>query len=179
MNTGDPAQSKIPSTYWLSTKEPKHWWLLCDTCNDSYICTTWHAILLTHLWCFWCLGITSNGLSALIKCYVMSRTTHPAPRSSNRIDHNHDSSFGFRSCWKHVIHHTISVTDFHTSMGIPLASWNRTLPSSHQSLPILSTSSGISSVCDWQHRTLHLPDSLSKYGSIVIRPMPQVLPIPF
>ena len=113
MNTGNPALSKVPCAYRLSTNEPKHWQSLCDTCDDSCVCTTQHAILPTCLQCFQCLE-----LSVLIEHYVTSRTTHHAPWSSNHIDHDCDSLFGFRSCWKHAISNTISVEDFYTSMGV-------------------------------------------------------------
>ena len=161
LSTGDLAPKKVPCTYRLNANKPKHWWLLCDTCDNSCVYTTQHVVLLTHLQCFWCIGL-AMGLKSPTKRYMTSRTTHQTQRSSNRIDCNCNSLFGFRSCQKHVTSHTISTKDFYTSMGVSLASWNRHLLSSHQTPPILSFSSGIVSICDRWRRTLHLPDSLSQ-----------------
>ena len=142
LSTGNLAPNKVPCTDRQNTSEPKHWQLLCDTCNDSCVYTTWHAILLTHLRCFWHVRL-AMGLKSPTKCYMVSRAVHWTQRSSQHIDRNCDSSFGLRSCRKHVMSHTISAKDFYTSTGIPLASWNKLPPSSHQIPPILSTSSGI------------------------------------
>ena len=145
LSTGDLAPNKVPCAYRQNTNEPKHWRSLCDTCDDSCVHMTWHVILLTHLWCFWHIGL-AMGLKSPTKCYMVSRAAHWTQQSSHCIDRNHDSLFGLRSCQKHVTSHTISAKDFYTSMGIPLASWNKQLLSSHQILPILSTSSGIMSM---------------------------------
>ena len=161
LSTGNLAPNKVPCTDRWNTSKPKHWQSLCDTCDDSCVYTTWQAILLTHLWCFWRIRL-AMGLKSPTKHYMVSRAAHWTQRSSHCIDRNHDSLFGLRSCQKHVTSHTISEKDLYTSMGIPLASWNKQPPSSHQIPPILSTSSGFMSVCDWQHRTLHLPGSLSQ-----------------
>ena len=109
----------------------------------------------------WHIGL-AMGLKSPTQHYMASRAVHWSQQSSNCIDRNHDSSFGLRSCRKYVTSHTISAKDFYTSTGIPLASWNKQLLSSHQIPPILSTSSGIMSVCDWWCRTLHWPGSLSQ-----------------
>ena len=161
LSTGNLAPNNVPCTYRWNTSEPKHWWLLCDTCNDSCVYMTQHAILPTHLRCFWHVRLTM-GLKSPTKCYMVSRAAHWTQQSSHCIDRNHDSLFGLRSCQKHVTSHTISAKDFYTSMDIPLASWNKQLLSSHQIPPILSTSSGIMSICDWWHRALHLPGLLSQ-----------------
>ena len=151
----------------LPTKSPAHtdWTLMSQNTGNLSVThcvyTTQHAVLPTHLQCFWCVGL-AMGLKSPTKHYMTSRTMHQTQWSSNCINRNHDSSFGFRSCQKHVISHTISAKDFYTSMGVPLASWNRHPLSNHQTSPILSFSSGIVSVCDQQQRTLHLPDSLSQ-----------------
>ena len=161
LSTGNLAPNKVPCAYRWNTNEPKHRWLLCDTCNDSCVYMTQHAILPTHLRCFWCVGL-AMGLKSPTKRYMASRAVHWTQRSSNGIDCNHNSLFGLRSCWKHETSHTISAKDFYTSTGVPLAFWNKRLPSSHQIPPILSTSSGIMPVCDRWRRTLHLPGSLSQ-----------------
>ena len=160
LSTGDLAPNNVPCAYRWNTSKPKHQWLLCNTCDDSCAYMTWHAILPTHLQCFWHVRL-AMGLKSPTKHYMVSRAAHRTQWSSHCIDHNRDSSFGLRSCRKHMASHTISARDFYTSMGIPLASWNKQLPSSHQIPPILSTSSGIMSICDQQRRTLHLPGSLS------------------
>ena len=93
---------------------------------------------------------------------MTSRTACCTPWSSNCIDQDCDSSFSFRSHWKHMTSNTFSLEDFYPSMGISLASWNSHPMSSHQIPPILSISSGFMPVCDRQHRTLQLLDSLSQ-----------------
>ena len=100
LSTGDLAPNNVPCAYRWNTSKPKHWQSLCDTCNDSCVYTTWHAILPTHLRCFWRVRL-AMGLKSPTKHYMVSRAVHRTQWSSHRIDCNRDSTFGLRSCWKH------------------------------------------------------------------------------
>ena len=156
MSTGNLVPSKAPCPCNLKTNKLKHWQSLCDACDISYTCTTQHATLQHAYDAFNGWNSLVKGLSTLIECYVISTTARRTPWSSNCIGCDCNSSFGLRSCWKHVTSHSsVQKTSIH--LGIFLASWNRQPLSSHQIPPILSTSSGIMSVCDQRCRTLHLP----------------------
>ena len=106
MSTGDLVPSKVPCPYKLKTNKPKHWQLLCDTCNISCACMTQHAILQHAYDAFNGWNSLVKGLSALIECYVTSTTAHCTPRSSNCIGHDCNPSFSLRSCRKHVTSHS-------------------------------------------------------------------------
>ena len=97
LSSGNLAPNKVPCAYRLNTNKPKYWQSLCDTCNNSCVYTTRHAVLLIHLQCFWHVGL-ATGLKSLTKHYMTSRTMHWTQWSSNHINRDHDSSFGFRSC---------------------------------------------------------------------------------
>ena len=161
MSTGNLVPSKAPCPCNLKTDKSKHWQSLCDTCDISYTCMTRHVTLQHAYSAFNGWNSLAKRLSALIECFVTSMTAHCTLRSSNRI------GMIATIVQPQILSETcdqpfISVAGFYTSTGIPLASWNRQPLSSHQIPPILSTSSGIMSICDWQCRTLHLPGSLSQ-----------------
>ena len=106
MSTGNLVPSKAPCPYNLKTNESKHWKSLCDTCDISYACMTRHAILWHAYNAFNGQNSLVKGLSALIEHYVTSTTAHHTPQSSNHIGCNCNSSFGLRSCQKHVTSHS-------------------------------------------------------------------------
>ena len=106
MSTGDLVPSKAPCPYNLRTNKSKHWQSLCDTCDISYTCMTRHAILQHAYNAFNGWNPLVKGLSALIKRYVTSTTAHHTPWSSNCIGRDCNSSFGLRSCWKHMTSHS-------------------------------------------------------------------------
>ena len=106
MSTGDLVPSKAPCPYNLKTNKSKHWQSLCNTCDISYACMTRHAILQHAYDAFNGRNSLVKGLSALIKRYVTSTTTHHTPQSSNHSGCNRNSSFGLRSCQKHVTSHS-------------------------------------------------------------------------
>ena len=123
---------------------------------------TWHVILRHAYNAFDGQNSLVKGLSALIEHYVTSMTTHHTP-TKQQLHWSQLQLIIQPQIWSETCGQPfISVEDFHTSTGVFLASWNRQPLSSHQIPPILLTSSGIMSICDWWCRTLHLPDSLSQ-----------------
>ena len=87
LSTGDLAANKVPCAYRQNTSKPKHQRSLCNTCDDSCVYTTQQAILLTHLWYFWHVGL-AMGLKSPTEHYMASRAVHQTQQSSNRIDRN-------------------------------------------------------------------------------------------
>ena len=106
MSTGDLVPSKAPCPCNLKTNESKHRQSLCNACNISYACMTQHVILQHAYNAFNGWNPLVKGLSALIKRYVTSTTTHHTPQSSNRIVRDCNSLFGLRSCQKHMTSHS-------------------------------------------------------------------------
>ena len=106
MSTGDLVPSKAPCPCNLKTNKLKHWQSLCDTCDISYACMTWHVILRHAYNAFNGCNSLVKGLSTLIERYVTSTTAHHTPWSSNRIGRDRNPSFGLRSCQKHVTSHS-------------------------------------------------------------------------
>ena len=69
----------LPCAYRLSTNEPKHWRSLCNTCDNSCVCTTQHVILLTRLRCFWRLELTSKGTQCTNRTLCDLQNCTPCP----------------------------------------------------------------------------------------------------
>ena len=106
MSTGNLVPSKAPCLCNLKTDESKRWQSLCNTCDIFYTCMTQHATLRHAYGAFNGQNSLAKRLSALIERYVTSTTTHHTPQSSNQSGCNRNSSFGLRSCQKHVTSHS-------------------------------------------------------------------------
>ena len=171
MSTGNLVPSKAPCPYNLKINESKHWQSLCDTCDVSYACTTRHAILWHAYDAFNGQNSLVKGLSTLIEHYVTSMTTHHTPQSSNRIGHDRKSSFGLRSCRKHMTSHSsVWKTSIHETDNCWVAIKYR--PSYQLVQGLCPYVTGGAGPFIYQ---IHCHN----YGAVVIRPTPQVLPMAF
>ena len=179
MSTGDLVPSKVPCPYNLKTNESKHWQSLCDTCNISYACMTWHAILQHAYDAFNGQNSLVMGLSTLIERYVTSMTAHHTPRSSNRIGRDRNSSFGFKSCRKHVTSHSsVQKASIHlqVSFYLPEIDNHWVAIKYHPSYQLVQ---GLCLYVTGSAGPFIYQIHCHNYRAIVIGPAPQVLPMPF
>ena len=140
---------------------------------------TWHAILWHAYDAFNSWNSLVKGLSTLIERYVTSTTAHRTPWSSNRIGHDCNSSFGLRSCWKHMTSHSsVQKASIHLQASSYLPETdNRWVAIKY--CPSYQLVQGLCLYVTGSAGPFIYQIRCHNYGAIVIGPMPQVLPMPF